>query len=117
MARRRAFPRATIVTRITMSNSFEDRILSTLSKRTYSPVKPRVLAKKLGVSAGEYAAFRKVLRQLAQQGRIEFGRGHVVRQVTPHGTATGVFRKAGGGFGFVIPHAVDGKTGRDIFIP
>jgi ribonuclease R len=98
-------------------NSFEDRILAALSKRGYTPVKPKVLAKKLGVSAAEYAAFRKVLRGLHKQGRIEFGKDHVIRQVGAHGTVTGVFRKAAGGFGFVIPHAVEGKIGRDIFIP
>src|SRR5262249_4132108 len=99
------------------ANSFDDRILAALGKRTYTPVKPKVLAKKLGVSAKEYPAFRKVLRGLYKQGRIEFGQDHVVRPVGAHGTATGVFRKAGGGFGFVIPQPVDGVKGRDIFIP
>ncbi len=96
---------------------FEDRILATLAKRTYTPVKPKMLARKLGVSAKEYPAFRKILRGLFKQGRVEFGQDHVVRPVGAHGTATGVFRKAGGGFGFVIPQSVDGVKGRDIFIP
>jgi ribonuclease R len=99
------------------TTSFEDLILGALAQKNYQPVPPKALARKLGVPAPEYPAFRKVLRRLHKQGRIDFGRNHSVRQVSPHGTATGVFRKAAGGFGFVIPHAVNGKTGRDIFIP
>jgi ribonuclease R len=97
--------------------TFEDRILGAVSKRTYQPVKPKLLARKLGVAANEYSAFRRVLRQMHKVGRIEFGRGHVVRPAGAHGTQTGVFRKAGGGFGFVIPHLIDGVKSQDIFIP
>src|SRR5436309_9982062 len=95
----------------------ETQILAAVGRRTYTPLKPKALAGKLGYSGSKYAQFRSVLRELLKQGRIELGKNQTVRQAPPHGTATGVFRKAAGGFGFVRPHAVDGQVGPDIFIP
>src|SRR5262245_3310275 len=95
----------------------ETQIIATVGRRSYIPLKPKALARKLGVVGSQYAHFRNVLRTLLKQGRVQLGKNHTVRQAPPHGTATGVFRKAGGGFGFVRPHAVDGQVGPEIFIP
>src|SRR5262249_49755394 len=91
--------------------------IATVGRRSYTPLKPKALARKLGVVGGQYAHFRNVLRTLLKQGRVQLGKNHTVRQAPPHGTANGVFRKAGGGFGFVRPHAVDGQVGPEIFVP
>jgi ribonuclease R len=97
--------------------TLEERILAALGRSAYQPVKPKVLARKLQVPQDQYAHFRQVLRELVRQGRVEVGRNHTVRQAGPHGTVTGTFRKAAGGFGFVRPRAVDERVGPDVYVP
>jgi ribonuclease R len=97
--------------------TLEDRLLSTLSRSNYQPLKPKALARKLQVPASQYAHFRQLLRDLVRQRRIEVGKNHAVRPAGPHGAVTGTFRKAAAGFGFVRPHAVDEHVGADVYIP
>ena len=92
------------------------RILAALSARNYSPVKPKALAKRLQLDADEHAAFRKVILHLVKQGRIEYGRNHTLRQVPPHGSIVGTYRRLSTGNGYVRPKAIDGKVGPEIFI-
>jgi ribonuclease R len=98
-------------------NDLETAVMAHLSKKNYQPLKPKPLAKKLGVPVGRYAEFRRVLRSLIKQGRIEIGKNHLLRPAPPHGTTTGTFRRAEAGHGFVRPHLVEGRAGTDIFIP
>src|SRR5689334_12834492 len=94
----------------------ETQILSLLSRKTYQPLKPKALARKLGLSSAEYGDFRRGLRALLKQGRVEIGKTHAVRPAQPHGTITGIYRRISSGAGFVRPHVVDGTAGPDIFI-
>ena len=73
----------------------EDQILAALARKSYEPLKPKALARKLGVPAPQYADFRRALRDLLQQGRIEIGKNHTVRPAPPHGTVTGTYRRTG----------------------
>ncbi|MFN4258071.1 MAG: ribonuclease R [Gemmataceae bacterium] len=96
----------------------ENAILAAIGRKGYQPMKPKALARKLGVPAAQYADFRRALRNLRQQGRIEMGKNHSVRQPAPHGTITGIFRRLGGeNRGYVRPHAIDGKTGPEVYVP
>lgn len=94
----------------------ETQILTALSRKSYEPLKPKALARKLGVSSAQYPAFRRALRDLIQQGRAEMGKNHTVRPTQPHGTVTGTFRRATTGAGYVRPHTVNGQAGPDIYI-
>ena len=60
-------------------------------------MKAKALARKLEVGKAHYNDFRRALRELVKQGRIEFCRNHVIRPVSPHGTVVGTFRRLGGG--------------------
>ncbi len=93
-----------------------DRILGALGHKNYEPIKPKALARKIGVSSRQYSDFRRALRELIQQGSAEMGKNHTVRPARPHGTAAGIFRRTSGGFGFVRPHIVDGHAGPEILI-
>ncbi len=95
----------------------ETMVLALVSKKTYQPLKPKELARKLRVPVPRYAEFRKCLKGLLKQGRIEIGKNHLIRASPPQSTASGVFRRAEGGFGFVRPQVIDGQTGPEIFIP
>src|SRR5262249_8125182 len=96
--------------------SFEEQIVSVLARKSYQPLKPKALARKLGIPSSQYSEFRDALRSLVKDKRAEFGKNHTVRPIRPHGTVTGIFRRTGSGFGFVRPHAVDGRAGPEILI-
>jgi ribonuclease R len=96
--------------------SFEDQILAAVSRRSYEPLKPKALARKLGVTAPQYADFRRALRELHRGGRIEMGKNHTIKPKQPHGTITGTYRRTGGGTGFVRPHLLEGQSGAEIRI-
>jgi ribonuclease R len=93
-----------------------EQILALVHKRNYQPLKPKALARKLGVSSPGYPEFRRAIRTLLRDGRIEIGKNHTVRSAPPHGTVTGVFRRASTGVGFVRPHPIDGRTGPEVRI-
>jgi ribonuclease R len=93
-----------------------DQILAAISRKSYQPLKPKALARKLGIPTPEYAAFRKALRDLLKLGRIEVGKNHVIRPTPPHGTVTGTYRKTSSGVGYVRPHPGAGPVGPEIRI-
>ncbi len=97
-------------------SSFEDKILAAISRRNYEPVKPKALARKIGVTAPQYADFRRALRSLHRDGRIEMGKNHTVKPKPPHGTITGTYRRTSSGLGFVRPHLIEGQSGAEIRI-
>jgi ribonuclease R len=97
-------------------SKLEDQILAALSRKNYEPLKPRALARKLGVPSSQYSDFRHTLHDLVQQKRVEIGRNHTIRPAQPHGTMTGIFRRTSTGSGFVRPHLIDGQAGPDIII-
>src|SRR5262245_50459677 len=97
-------------------SDLETQIVTALSRKSYQPLKPKALARKLGVPASQYGHFRRALHELLRQGRAEIGKNQTVRQAQPHGTLTGIYRRMGTGVGFVRPHAVDGRAGQEILI-
>src|SRR5579875_1515208 len=93
---------------------FEEQILAAISRRNYQPLKPKALARKIGVTAPQYADFRRALRNLHRDGRIEMGKNHTVKPKPPHGTITGTYRRTSSGLGFVRPHLIEGQPGAEI---
>src|SRR5437899_11292315 len=93
---------------------FETQILAALVRKTYEPLKPKSLARKLGVPAKQYGDFRRALRELLRQGRAQMGKNYTVRPAHPHGAVTGIFRKTRTAFGFSRPHSIDGHAGPEI---
>jgi ribonuclease R len=92
------------------------RILHALARPSYTPVKPKVLARRMDVPDDQYPEFRKTLRDLVREGRVEVGRNSTVRAVDPFGTVVGVYRRTGSGVGYVRPHTVSGETGPEVRI-
>jgi ribonuclease R len=93
-----------------------EQIVAAVARKSYTPIKPKALARKLGVTRPRYGDFRRVLRGLLRQGRVEMGKNHTVRNAQPHGTVAGVYRRTGTGAGYVRPHAVDGQAGPEVLI-
>jgi ribonuclease R len=95
---------------------FTQRILETVAKKTYEPLKSKALARKMSVPASQYNDFRRALGELLNKGRVERGKNHTIRKAQPHGTVIGIYRRTGSGLGFVRPHLVDGKAGPEILV-
>src|SRR5207245_1855631 len=93
-----------------------EQIVAAVARKNYQPLKPKALARKLGLPQSQYTHFRRTLRELLQQGRIEMGKSHTVRPTKPHGTVTGIYRRTSSGLGFVRPHIIDGHAGPEIRI-
>ena len=70
-----------------------DQILAHVRKRTYQPLEPKALARKLGVNAPQYDDFKRALRKLLRDKMLEFGKNHTIRGLAPHGSITGTFRR------------------------
>jgi ribonuclease R len=99
-----------------MPNHYEDQILAALARKSYQPLKAKALARKLGIPTPRYPEFRKALRELLRQGRIEVGRNQGIRPAQPHGTVAGTYRRTSTGVGYVRPHPVEGQSGTEVRI-
>jgi len=118
-----------------------DAVLAFVSRPNYQPVKPRVIAKKLGLPKERIAEVRKAVKKLAKKGKLAYGANHLVTSVrgnqgagkkpaagkpttgkpsapTSSNFVTGTFRKAAAGFGFVRPKDLDvaKRIGDDIHV-
>ena len=96
--------------------SFEEQILAEVSRKSYAPLKPKALARKLGVPLDDYRDFRSVLKELLRDGRLELAKNHTLRLAAPHGTVVGTFRSTTKGSAYVRPVPVEGKAGPEVRI-
>ncbi len=100
----------------------EHAIGDLVRRPTYRPVQPRVIAQQLNVPKSEWPDVKKAVKRLVARGELGYGSNHLVQAgepAKPKGNRiVGVFRRAGGGFGFVRPSAATtGETEvRDIYI-
>jgi ribonuclease R len=106
--------------------ALEARVLQHIESADYQPVKPRVIAKQLGLPKEQHRDLRKTIKKLARAGKIAYSDKHVVRRADgpaagkgEGGLITGQFRRAAKGYGFVRPLGTPASEGRerDIFIP
>jgi len=113
----------------------EAAVIRHVNDPNYRPVKPKVIAKKLGLEGDQVAQLKKTVKRLVKSGKLAFGPSHLVcPTATDHPGAkvgkqpakgnkpkhvVGVFRRAQGGFGFVRPEGTPAQQGRDadIFVP
>jgi ribonuclease R len=85
------------------------RLLAHVRAADYQPVKPRVLARQLGLSKERVADLKTIIKRLIKQGELAPGSKQVVKPAkaregrADRALITGIFRRASGGFGFVRP--------------
>lgn len=115
--------------------NLDNAILRHVNDDRYRPVKPKVIAKKLGLEGDDVSRLKRSIKALVKEGKLAYGPNHLVCPVaTEHPAAQvgkapsrskspkhvmGTFRRAAGGFGFVRPEGVTTSEGReaDIFVP
>src|SRR5262249_53194891 len=94
--------------------SYEEQILAAVGRKGYTPLKPKALARRLGVSSDEYRDFRRALKDLLRDGRIELAKNHTLRPAPPHGSVVDTFRSTSSGTGYVRPPPVEGQVGPEV---
>ncbi|MBX9622810.1 MAG: RNB domain-containing ribonuclease, partial [Gemmataceae bacterium] len=93
------------------------RIIKAVTRPSYTPVKAKVLAKRMGVSDDEYPEFRQTLRALVKENRLAVNKDQTLRPADAHGTMIGTYRRTKSGAGYVRPHPKEGMPGGpDVFI-
>ncbi len=85
--------------------ALEAAVLQYVERPGYQPVKPRVIAKKLGLSREQVRDLRMAIKRLVKQGKLAYGASHLVRKADGEVAAgiVGVFRRTEEGYGFVRP--------------
>jgi len=114
---------------------YRDAIIRHVNDPNYRPVKPKVIAKKLGVEGDEAAQVKKEIKKLVRSGQLAYGPSHLVCPVAAEHPAAkvgqqptkkergayvvGTFRRNASGYGFVRPEGVPKSEGRDadIYVP
>lgn len=103
-------------------------ILGHVDRDNYRPVKPKVIAKKLGLleQDGGERLVKKAIKRLIKDGRIKWGAKHLVERVVQKKSTAqkrgneivGKFSRAAGGYGFVRPeNSTAPDRSDDIYIP
>ncbi len=108
-----------------ISNELADRVMRLVVSADYRPSKPKQIAAELMLDNDGYRELRRVVKQLALEGRLVYGSNHLVFSAGsvggPNDRIRGTFRRAmGGGFGFLRPnHTEDSKSelSEDLFVP
>jgi ribonuclease R len=103
----------------------EQKILTHVSQSNYRPVKPRVIAKHLGLTPEYHSEVRRAVKRLVRKGLLLYGPNHLVEpskksvEQSSSDQVVGRFQRAQGGFGFVRPlaHKLTKDRSADIYIP
>ena len=98
-----------------MPQRYLEAILKYLASRDYRPMKPRQLARRMGVAEEEYGSFREGVKQLADSGRLVLGAKNALTLPEVADRVVGFYRANPRGFGFVIPETPNAHG--DLFIP
>ncbi len=107
-------------------SELQELVLKHIQLPDYQPVKPRVIAKQLGLPKQQHGDLRRAIKRLAKVGKLSYGQKHVVcragkaeAEKAAQSLVVGIFHRAAKGFGFVRPIGTPPSKGRDcdIFIP
>jgi len=98
-----------------MPKRYLEVILKHLADKDYHPLKPRQLAKRMGVAEEEYGPFRQAIKQLHDGGRIVLGAKDSLMLPEISNRIEGYYRANPRGFGFIEP--LSPNSHGDLFIP
>ena len=115
------------------SPDLESQLLTYVQRPEYQPVKPRVIAKKLGLAPDEVSSLKRAIKRLIKRGQLAWGEKHLVKLADAKSPGTekapkltkptkagvvGVYRRAAAGYGFVRPRGTtSADRADDIYIP
>jgi ribonuclease R len=98
----------------------KDRILGLVNRPDYRPMTLKEMSRHFEVDAEDYQAFRKAVKALLNEARIDLSRDRRIQTAgageSEKGSVLGTFRRHARGFGFVRPKNAPDRN-QDIFIP
>ncbi len=96
-----------------MKKTLQEQIIKYVYREGYQPVKPKVIARKLGLeTADEKKALKRAIKELVKRGKLTYGSSHLVRrggEERKSQEVIGVFRRTRKGDGLVIPRSAPGQ--------
>src|SRR5262245_8182760 len=92
-------------------------ILNAISKKSYQPMSPKALARKLGLADTSYREFRTALRGLVREGKAQLGKNDTVRPAPSFPKAVGTFKRLSSGDGIVRVEAETGLPPQEYYVP
>ncbi len=98
-----------------MPEQYVEAILKYLAQRHYQPLKPRQLARVMGVAEQEYDSFRDAVKTLRDQGRVVLGAKNALMLPEMSSRIVGYYRANPRGFGFITPETPTAHG--DLFVP
>ncbi|MBN2340164.1 MAG: ribonuclease R [Deltaproteobacteria bacterium] len=98
------------------TNKYQEEILSFLiHKESNGQIKPRKLARQMGISNEDYGDFRAAFKKLRAEGRLLLGSKKALTFPNGERQVLGRFSSNPRGFGFVVPE--DKTQHFDLFVP
>ncbi|MHC4717149.1 MAG: hypothetical protein ACYS5V_09285, partial [Planctomycetota bacterium] len=98
-----------------MPERYIETIIKYLSGKGYQPLKPRQLARQMGVAEADYGSFREAIKILRDAGRAVLGAKNALMLPEMGKQVIGTFRANPRGFGFVTPDTPN--THGDLYVP
>jgi ribonuclease R len=98
-----------------MPQRYLDAIIKYLSSHDYMPLKPRQLARQMGVTDEDYTSFRQAIKTLRDSGRIILGAKDSLMLPQISDTVVGTYRANPRGFGFLTPDTPNAHG--DLYVP
>jgi ribonuclease R len=98
-----------------MPERFQEAIIKYLAGRNYQPLKPRQLARTMGVGEEDYGSFREAVKRLRDSGRVVLGSGNALTLPEMSNRVVGTLQANPRGFGFVQPETPNAHG--DLYIP
>jgi len=98
-----------------MPKRYADAIVKFLSAREYQPLKPRQIARQMGVGDEDYGTFRQAVKRLRDSGRVVLGGRNALMLPEMTRRVVGTYRAHPRGFGFLVPETPNAHG--DLFIP
>jgi ribonuclease R len=98
-----------------MPQRYAEAIIKYLSSRGYQPLKPRQLARQMGVAEADYDTFRTAVKILRDSGRAVMGAKNALTLPEMAGRVVGFYRANPRGFGFITPETPNAHG--DLFVP
>lgn len=94
-----------------------DKILHFISKKSYTPLTPKALARKLELEQPAYREFKAALRKLVREGKAQLGKNDVIRPAESHPKVRGTYQRTGKGEGVVRVPGEEGTRPSEYQVP
>ena len=92
-------------------------ILSAVGKKSYQPMTPKALARKLGLPDAAFREFRTALRALAREGKVQVGKNDTIRPAPSLPRAKGTLKRLSSGDGVVRVPTEQGLPPLEYYVP